>query len=175
VLPRGRAVRPASLGHNHRKARRADSWPNTYVQQRIHLIWGTLRRQGFLTEEYRDSLYARIGGIIRYRRGVLFIAGGVEDHIHLYAEYPKTEALAALVNAIKSHFSRWLRETYPALAGFRWQSGYAGFSVQRRGEEALLGYINSQVEHHRRATFQKEYLALLAEHGVEYDLRYVFD
>ena len=147
---------------------------NTYVQQRIHLVWATLNRQDFLSKEYREPLWAYVGGIVRHHRGVLFASGGVEDHIHLYAEYPKTITLSQFVSLIKSHSSKWLRESYPALRGFHWQSGYAGFSVQRRGDEALHEYIRSQEEHHRTVTFQEEYLKLLRRHKVDFDPRYVF-
>lgn len=113
--------------------------------------------------------------VVRYHRGVLFVAGGVEDHLHLYAEYPKTIALAQFVGAIKAHSSKWLRRTFPAMAGFRWQTGYAGFSVHRRDDERLRAYIEGQEEHHRTISFPEEYLKLLRLHGIAFDPRYVLD
>ncbi len=148
---------------------------NTYVQQRIHLVWATLNRQDFLLSPYRDALFSYIGGIIRHNHGVLFAAGGTENHIHVYAEYPKTLALVRFVNVIKSNSSKWLRESQPALSAFHWQRGYAGFSVQRRNDERLREYILNQEEHHRTLTFQDEYLLLLERHGMALDSPYVFD
>jgi putative transposase len=148
---------------------------NTYVQQRVHLIWTTLNRQDFLAPELRTPLWSFFGGVIRHHGGVLFIAGGVEDHVHLYAEYPKTIALSQFVSLIKAHSSRWMRETYASMAGFHWQSGYAGFSVQGRGDAALREYIANQEEHHQRTTFNDEYLAILNRHGITFDPKYVFD
>ena len=38
----------------------------------------------------------------------------------------------------------------------------------------LIEYIKNQREHHRKKTFQEEYLGLLKKHGVDYDKRYLW-
>ena len=91
----------------------------------------------------------------------MFVAGDMEDHIHIYAEYPKT--------------AKWLKDSYRELQGFHWQSGYGGFSVSRKGDAALQEYIRNQEAHHKTMSFQEEYLILLKRFGVSYDPRYVFD
>jgi REP element-mobilizing transposase RayT len=148
---------------------------NTYVQQRVHLVWSTRHRQDFLLPRYREGLWPFLGTVIRNHRGVLFVAGGIQDHIHIYAEYPKTVTLSQFVNTIKAVSSKWLRESYPQLTGFHWQSGYAGFSVDKRGDERLQEYIRNQEVHHQKVTFQEEYLQLLKRFGVSFDPKYVFD
>ncbi|HWH59889.1 MAG TPA: hypothetical protein VN682_19820 [Terriglobales bacterium] len=40
---------------------------------------------------------------------------------------------------------------------------------------AVVKYIHSQKEHHRKMTFEEEYLALLKKHGIDFDPRFVFD
>ncbi|MGI8899095.1 MAG: hypothetical protein ACR2IB_11965 [Pyrinomonadaceae bacterium] len=37
-----------------------------------------------------------------------------------------------------------------------------------------IAYIKNQKEHHRKRTFQEEFIKLFDKHRVEYDLRYVF-
>jgi hypothetical protein len=44
-------------------------------------------------------------------------------------------------------------------------------SESRRG--AVIRTIQDQVEHHRRISFQEEFLKLLLNHGVEPDERYI--
>ena len=58
---------------------------------------------------------------------------------------------------------------------FGWQTGYAAYSVSKRGVQAVRTYIENQEEHHRRVTFQEEYLEFLKRHEIEYDERFVFD
>ena len=40
---------------------------------------------------------------------------------------------------------------------------------------AVRRYIAAQKEHHRRVTYDEEFVALLDEHGVAYDARYLWD
>ncbi len=58
---------------------------------------------------------------------------------------------------------------------FGWQTGYAAFSVSRSKLASLRDYIARQEQHHRKMTYREEVLALLKRHGIEYDLRFVFD
>ena len=38
-----------------------------------------------------------------------------------------------------------------------------------------MQYIQAQPEHHRKMTFQEEFLALLKKHRIAYDERYLWD
>jgi REP element-mobilizing transposase RayT len=147
---------------------------NTYVQQRIHIVWSTKHRAPVLEASHWDHLPRVIGGIIKRDRGQLFACGGMADHIHVYAEYPKTISLSEFVNSLKTNSSKWIREQ-PGMEHFHWQGGYGAFTVGRKGDESLMAYIRNQATHHRTVSFQDEYLKLLRRCGVPYDLKYVFD
>ena len=43
------------------------------------------------------------------------------------------------------------------------------FTVGASQIDAIKNYINNQVEHHRKRTFQEEYTEFLAEYGIEYE------
>lgn len=149
--------------------------PDTYVKQRVHLVWSTRNRQPWLDTAWRTRLYAYTSQVVRTLGGTLFCAGGMRDHLHLYLEYPATLALAAVVNTIKTNSSRWIHQTFPHRSDFHWQVGYAAFSVNPQNDGALQSYIRNQEQHHREADFPAEYLALLRAHGVRYDDRHVLD
>ena len=40
--------------------------------------------------------------------------------------------------------------------------------------DRTIAYIASQEEHHRRKSFQEEFLEFLKKHGIDYDPRYVW-
>jgi putative transposase len=61
------------------------------------------------------------------------------------------------------------------LRKFKWQAGYASFSVSPSKLSALVEYIDSQEEHHRHVTFQQEYRKLLRLHNIPFDERWVWD
>jgi putative transposase len=39
----------------------------------------------------------------------------------------------------------------------------------------IINYIKNQKEHHRITSFEDELRALLIEHGIEFDEKYLFD
>jgi len=57
---------------------------------------------------------------------------------------------------------------------FEWQSGYLGLTVSPSQIERVRKYILNQEKHHRRQSFQEEYLELLKLSAIEYDERHVW-
>jgi putative transposase len=57
---------------------------------------------------------------------------------------------------------------------FGWQDGYGAFTVSKSDLSDVIQYIQSQREHHRKKTFQEEYLEFLNQYGIEYDERYLW-
>jgi len=57
---------------------------------------------------------------------------------------------------------------------FAWQTGYGAFSVSRSNVPAVAKHIEEQESHHRKRTFQEEFIELLVKHGIDYDPKYVF-
>lgn len=58
---------------------------------------------------------------------------------------------------------------------FAWQRGYGAFSVSASNVAAVKRYVLTQAEHHKRRTFEEEFVLLLKKHKVDYDPKYVFD
>ena len=57
---------------------------------------------------------------------------------------------------------------------FRWQTGYGAFSVSQSNAATVIKYIQAQLTHHRRRTFQEEFVSFLKKHNVSYDERYIW-
>jgi putative transposase len=112
-----------------------------------------------------------MGGIVKERKGVPLIINGPADHIHLLLSVPATESIADLLRVVKTNSSRWVHEQFPDRRRFAWQAGYAAFTVSNSRLDEVRSYIAAQQEHHRRVSFQDEYLTLLKKHGLAYDLR----
>jgi len=101
--------------------------------------------------------------------------GGIEDYVHVLLGASPTLAPSKIAQLIKGGSSAWIHDTFPGRKAFAWQDGYGAFTVSRSNVEEVAAYIQGQREHHRRRTFQEEYLALLQKHGIKYDERYVWD
>ena len=59
------------------------------------------------------------------------------------------------------------------LKHFSWQNGYGAFSVNPLGVSQVEEYIANQHEHHRKKSFQEEYLTFLDKFEVDYDERFM--
>jgi hypothetical protein len=82
-------------------------------------------------------------------------------------------SFAKAVQLIKGGSSKWIHGEL-GIRKFEWQEGYGAFSVSQSQTKKTVAYINNQREHHRKRTFQEEFLELLDKHGVDYDRRYIF-
>ncbi len=80
-----------------------------------------------------------------------------------------------LIEELKSHSSKWVKNKGVGYENFYWQDGYGAFSVNPSEIATVITYITNQHEHHRKKTFQDEYRAFLKKYNVEYDERYVWD
>jgi putative transposase len=106
---------------------------------------------------------------------VLLAAGGTQDHIHLLVSLGREWSLADLLRDVKAGSSKWVHHEFPEDQSFAWQSGYGAFSVSASNLGAVKRYIRDQAKHHRTISFQDEFRALLRQHGLEWDERYVWN
>jgi REP element-mobilizing transposase RayT len=125
--------------------------------------------------DLRPRLHAYLGGIVRNLDGVALSINGVEDHVHMLVRLHQGHAIMNVLRDIKSRSSGWVHETYPDMPDFAWQRGYGAFTVSGSHVPRLKKYIAGQETHHRKQDFKSEFTALLEKHGVEYDLRYIWD
>jgi putative transposase len=84
---------------------------------------------------------------------------------------PASITLAKAMQTFKANSSRWIGEHG---TDFAWQHGYAAFSVSASNRDAVLEYIEHQADHHRKRSFEDEFVALLKKSGVSYDPKFVF-
>ncbi|MDZ4659513.1 MAG: IS200/IS605 family transposase [Bythopirellula sp.] len=148
--------------------------PQSFGSLHCHIVFSTKHRQPLITPEIQQRLYEYIGGILRNHSSSLIAAGGMPDHIHLLASMGRTVAVADLVRVVKSNSSGWVHGEL-ALPDFHWQDGYGAFSVSYSNIETIKTYLANQAEHHRRRTFQEEFLELLKRHELQWDERYIWD
>ena len=146
----------------------------SYVSSYFHCVFSTKERHRLITPELRDRLWPFLGGIARQNKMKAIEVGGIEDHVHILLSLPSTMAVAKAMQLIKGGSSKWIHETFPEHRLFAWQEEYGAFSVSVSQLDKTVEYIKGQAEHHRKMTFQEEFLALLKKHRIEYDERYLW-
>ena len=150
-----------------------DPMPSTHLSLHYHVVFSTKNREPTIDSTWRARLHAYLGGSIRQAGGVPDCIGGPDNHVHLLMGLRATHRLSDVMRDIKSASSAWVRQEVGA-GEFGWQEGYGGFSVNGGQREKLREYISNQEEHHRKRTFEEEYLEFLRQHQVQYDDRYVW-
>lgn len=147
----------------------------SYVSSYFHCVFSTKERRPLMTAELRDRLWPFLGGIARQNKMKALEVGGVEDHVHILLSLPPTLAIAKAMQLIKGGSSKWIHDTFTEHRAFAWQEKYGAFSVSVSQLDKTITYIRNQEEHHRRLSFQEEFVALLKKHRIECDEKYLWD
>ena len=148
---------------------------STYTSLTYHIVFSTKYRRPRIDAALRDELYAYIAGIVRGEKGRLLEIGGTADHIHMLVAFHPAISVSEMLQHIKGGSSKWINVENKVRSRFEWQSGYGAFTVSRSQTPIVKTYIQTQEEHHRKLTFEDEFLAILQRHNIEYDPRYVFE
>ena len=144
---------------------------HTYFQNVVHIVFSTKERRKIIPAQMKVRLWEYTAAICQHKGIFVHSIGGMEDHIHMLLQFPPMLAIADAIRDIKSNSSGWLSDE---IGRFTWQQGYGGFGVSTSNIATVVRYIQNQERHHRKMTFEQEFIALLEKHGIEYDPRYVF-
>jgi len=148
--------------------------PHSCVSNLVHYIFSTKERFPFIDQELESRLWPYMGGIARENGMKALAIGGTHDHVHTLLSLPATSSMAKAIQLIKGGSSKWIHDQMPKYRKFAWQDGYGAFTVSALQIKTVIKYIDEQKEHHRRKTFEEEFIEFLDRYGVEYGRRYVF-
>ena len=155
--------------------------PQSLARVSLHLVFSTKdRRRVFLTDRMQQDTCRYVTGVLKGIDCPVIRINVVTDHAHVLHLMSRTRTIADIAGTVKRESSEWIKDQSWArgnadFAGFHWQKGYGVFSVSESKIPSVVEYIDRQVEHHRRVTFQDEYRAFLRRHGITFDERHVWD
>jgi putative transposase len=139
----------------------------------VHLIFSTKLRKPLIAPDIRSDLFAYLGGIVGGLRCAAMIINGTCDHVHMLLRIRPAQSIAEIARIVKANSSGWIRKKgHPE---FAWQAGYGAFSVSESNVPAVTKYIATQDEHHKKRSFQEEFVAFLKKNKVAYDERYIWN
>jgi len=145
----------------------AHSYPNLL----IHCVFSTKERRDSIPEQLREKLWKYLAVVGENHKLPVLEAGGTANHAHLLLALPADVPLSKAVQTLKANSSRWMAQHDKK---FWWQQGYGAFSVSASSADRVREYIRRQAEHHRKHSFEEEFVALLVRSGVGYDPKFVF-
>jgi REP element-mobilizing transposase RayT len=135
-------------------------------------VFSTKERRPLIHVDIRERVHAYLGGVIRGIGGTPLEVGGIADHVHLLIGLKPTHVLADVLRVLKGDSSKWIHSELGI--DFAWQEGYGAFTVSKSSLLNVREYVRKQEEHHRKRTFQEEYLELLEKMEIEYDERFLW-
>src|SRR3954463_11506053 len=144
---------------------------HAYSGNFVHCVFSTKGRRNTIPADLQSNLRGYMTGIAKNLKTNLIATGGTANHVHILMALPPTNRLAEVVQKIKANSSRWMGEQGQS---FEWQKGYGAFSVSPSMLEVVKAYVLNQEEHHRKRSFEEEFLALLKKSGLTFDPTKVF-
>jgi REP element-mobilizing transposase RayT len=144
---------------------------NSYTQIHIHTVFAVQNRLSLIQKQWQEELYKYISGIIANNGHKLLQIGGMPDHIHILFGMRPTQSLSDLMKDMKGSSSKWINEKGFTMGKFSWQEGYGAFSYGKSQINNVVNYIQNQETHHKKSTFQEEYLEFLKAFEIDFDER----
>jgi putative transposase len=151
----------------------AKNVPHTLGNILLHFIFSTHERRPLIKPEFHAHLFAYLGGIVREMHGTALIVDGTCDHVHMLVRVRPAHSAAEVARIVKTNSSWWVREKWDS--DFSWQTGYGVFRVSESSLAEVTKYIAEQEAHHKRHSFQEEFLEFLKKNNVAYDEQYIWD
>jgi putative transposase len=113
-----------------------------------HLVWATWDRLPMIALDIERRLYRNIESQVREMKGTVLALNGDSMHVHLVVSLPTMIAIADLVKQVKGVSSHFVNRSVRPEREFKWQGGYAAFTVSRWNLPRVISYVNRQKEHH---------------------------
>src|SRR5262245_54184895 len=131
-----------------------------------HIIFSTKNRTPLLTDDLKTELIPYMAALIRELRGVAHEINGPPDHLHFLVSLPPMLPVSRAVGFTKANSARWINAKWPRRGRFSWQAGHGAFSVSPSRIADVCRYVREQEDHHRRISYQEEFILFLEKHGI---------
>ena len=141
----------------------------------IHFVWTTKNREPVMKKEVRKIIFQHIRQNATAKGIYIDSIDGYLEHAHALISLNAGQTVDKIMQLLKGESSFWVNREKLIHGKFEWQDKYFAVSVSESKVPVVRRYINGQEEHHRKMTFQEEFLALLKKHRIAYDERYLWE
>jgi REP element-mobilizing transposase RayT len=148
---------------------------NSNIDINIQLVFAVKNRDSLIRKDWQIQLYQYITGIVQQNNHKMLRINGMSDHIHIFIGYNVNQLIPNLVEEIKTSSNKYIKDNKFTPYKFAWQTGYGAFSYSHSDRDKVINYIINQQEHHRKKTFEEEYMGFLREFEIEFKAPYLFD
>jgi len=133
----------------------------------IHTVWETKNRFPFLNDNIKTTIHEHIKENASKKNIFIDTINGVEDHVHALLGLNADLSISKTLQLLKGEASFWINNNSLTKSHFGWADDYYAESVSRDQIQVVRNYINNQVEHHRKKTFQEEVDEFLLKYNLK--------
>jgi REP element-mobilizing transposase RayT len=152
-----------------------DMKANTYTKLYAHCVFTPRGRHSLLKESIEEKVHKYIYGIIKGKNCNPIAINGTDDHIHILVGFCPSLSIEDLVRDIKRSSSLYINANHLIMSKFSWQEGYGAFTVGYRELDNVYKYIQNQKVHHKSGNFKEEYMGMLTDHGIDFNIDYLYE
>lgn len=139
-----------------------------FIKVYIHFVWSTKNREPFLdSKELRLKVWDHIRENAKSKGIYLDFVSGYSDHCHCLVSLGLDQTIQKIMQLIKGESSFWINKNQLTKQKFEWQDEYFAVSVSESMLEKVRKYIQNQEDHHRKKSFQEEYVEFLDKYGFQ--------
>jgi len=137
-----------------------------FIRVWIHYVWSTKNREPVLIDKFRYQLFEHIKQNALDKKIYLDRVNGYHDHIHCLVSLGSNQTIEKIAQLIKGESSYWFNNKSSFnTRKLEWQDEYWVVSVGESQLGSVRAYIDNQLEHHRKKTFEEEYRDLISDYG----------
>ena len=127
-------------------------------QTNLHIVFAVWGRACVIQPKGEEEFEKYITGIVSGRNQELIAIDCMPDHTHILLGLKPDEAPSDLIGRIKTGSTNHINERRWIGCRFSWQEGFGAFSISHSHLGTVIDYIHNQENHHRRKSFQQEYV-----------------
>ncbi|MDR3625694.1 MAG: IS200/IS605 family transposase [Ignavibacteriaceae bacterium] len=139
-----------------------------FVRIWIHIVFGTKRRECFLTREVKNKLVCHIKENAEQKDIFIDEVNGAKDHIHCLISLGVDQNISKVVQLIKGESSFWINKNKLTGTQFEWADEYFAVSVSESQIDTVRNYIRNQDEHHQKKNYTEEYNEFMKKYGFKF-------
>ncbi len=134
----------------------------------IHANFSTKDRQPNIQLEHEAKIHAFLAEQLHKMGCIPKAINGIEDHVHLLFLQTAHFSLDDVMKQVKGASSHYINANKLCNYHFRWQTGYAGFSVSASVVDSVHYYVANQKQHHKRQSSVQEWEEMQRKDGMVY-------
>ena len=147
--------------------------PGIYDHVYVHVIFSVKNSASTIRREWRQPMQRTFAAILTVCGHQMVASAVMHDHVHVLIRQQPRMLLNTMVVKLKKDSTKWLQEVDPENASaFRWQKGYAAFSVSRSRTGLVRRYLAHQESYHMRMNLKQEMESLLESRWDEIDIEH---